>query len=105
MELSRPLITGGDLMGTLTARGHKSPPAQQIAPTGRVYVKTILTLAIASRLGVVWLALASFPRNWFFVSAPDLGYLAQSLASGRGLSSPFGGPTGFTALVTPGYPA
>jgi 4-amino-4-deoxy-L-arabinose transferase-like glycosyltransferase len=33
-----------------------------------------------------------------------LATLAQSLASGHGLSSPFGGSTGPTALLSPGYP-
>jgi 4-amino-4-deoxy-L-arabinose transferase-like glycosyltransferase len=34
-----------------------------------------------------------------------LGTLAQSLVAGQGLSSPFGGSTGPTALLAPGYPA
>ena len=35
----------------------------------------------------------------------ELGTLAQSLAAGHGLDSPFGGSTGPTALLAPGYPA
>ncbi len=34
-----------------------------------------------------------------------MGTLAQSLVAGHGLSSPFGGSTGPTALLAPGYPA
>jgi hypothetical protein len=92
-------------MGTLAAR-ELDPPITRCAVTeGRVYVKTILALALVSRLGVVWLVLSRFPRNWLFDNALDLGFMAQSLSSGRGLSSPFGGSTGPTALVTWGYPA
>jgi 4-amino-4-deoxy-L-arabinose transferase-like glycosyltransferase len=74
------------------------------AAEGRVYTRTILTLAFVLRVGVGWIAISALPRNWFFNNAADLGYLAQSIAQGRGMSSPFGGATGPTALVTPGYP-
>src|SRR5258708_8389810 len=57
------------------------------------------------RLGVVGMVLASYPRNWLFSNAADLGFLACSLSSGHGLSSPFGGSTGPTAFLAPGYPA
>ncbi len=57
------------------------------------------------RLGVVSMVLFCYPRNWLFSEAPDLGFLADSLSSGRGLSSPFGGSTGPTAFLAPGYPA
>jgi hypothetical protein len=67
--------------------------------------KTILALALALRLGVVSMVLSSYPRNWLFSKAPDLGFLAHSLSSGHGLSSPFGGSTGPTAFLAPGYPA
>jgi hypothetical protein len=67
--------------------------------------KTILALALALRLGVVLMVLSSYPRNWLFSKAPDLGFLAHSLSSGHGLSSPFGGSTGPTAFLAPGYPA
>jgi hypothetical protein len=68
-------------------------------------VKAILVLALALRLGVVSMVLFLYPRNWLFSKSPDLVFLAQSLASGRGLSSPFGGSTGPTAFLAPGYPA
>jgi 4-amino-4-deoxy-L-arabinose transferase-like glycosyltransferase len=72
---------------------------------GRVYYKTIVGLALVLRLGVVAMVLCSYPRNWLFSKAPDLGFLAQSLSAGHGLSSPFGGSTGPTAFLAPGYPA
>jgi 4-amino-4-deoxy-L-arabinose transferase-like glycosyltransferase len=67
-------------------------------------LKPIIVLGFAARLGVVCLVLTRFPRNWLYLEAPDLGYLAQSLRNGAGLSSPFGGSTGPSALVAPGYP-
>ena len=76
-----------------------------VAAHGGVYGKTILTLALVLRLGVVSMVLFCYPRNWLFSKAPDLGFLANSLSSGHGLSSPFGGSTGPTAFLTPGYPA
>ena len=61
---------------------------------GRVYVKTILALAAATRVGVILLLLSRKPASWLFSKGIDLGYMAQSLSSGHGLSSPFGGSTG-----------
>jgi 4-amino-4-deoxy-L-arabinose transferase-like glycosyltransferase len=66
---------------------------------------TILVVAIAARLLVLWFAIAHFPHHWLYTRGIELGTLAQSLAAGQGLSSPFGGSTGPTALLTPGYPA
>jgi hypothetical protein len=74
------------------------------ATDGRLYGKTILALALVLRLGVVSMVLFCYPRNWLFSKAPDLGFLAHSLSSGHGLSSPFGGSTGPTAFLAPGYP-
>jgi hypothetical protein len=79
--------------------------ARPITAGGGVYGKTILTVALVLRLGVVSMVLFCYPRNWLFSKAPDLGFLAHSLSSGHGLSSPFGGSTGPTAFLAPGYPA
>ena len=68
-------------------------------------MRFILALALGLRLAVVGRVLASYPRDWLFSKAPDLGFLACSLSSGHGLSSPFGGSTGPTAFLAPGYPA
>ena len=67
-------------------------------------MRFILVLALGLRLAVVGIVLASYPRDWLFSKAPDLGFLACSLSSGHGLSSPFGGSTGPTAFLAPGYP-
>lgn len=71
----------------------------------RVHFKSILALATVCRLGIVWMMLTQFPKSRLFNQAMDLGFLARSLDLGRGFSSPFGGSTGPTALITPGYPA
>jgi 4-amino-4-deoxy-L-arabinose transferase-like glycosyltransferase len=64
-----------------------------------------LLLALVARLLILWFVIARFPHNWLYSHGIELGTLAQSLLAGRGLSSPFGGSTGPTALLAPGYPA
>lgn len=71
----------------------------------RLHPVAIVLLAVLLRLPIVWLVMARFPHGWFYTHGIELGTLAQSLAAGRGLSSPFGGSTGPTALLAPGYPA
>jgi hypothetical protein len=92
-------------MGSLTAKEVGSPATRPAASAGRIYCKTILALALVSRLGVVLSILALHPPAWLFSNDADLGFLAQSLSSGGGLSSLFGGSTGPTAFLAPGYPA
>jgi len=65
----------------------------------------ILSLALLARLFILWFVVARFPHNWLYTRGIELGTLAQSLVAGQGLSSPFGGSTGPTALLAPGYPA
>jgi hypothetical protein len=65
----------------------------------------ILAVALLLRLLIVWFVIARFPRNWLYSRGIELGTLARSLVAGQGLSSPFGGSTGPTALLAPGYPA
>jgi 4-amino-4-deoxy-L-arabinose transferase-like glycosyltransferase len=65
----------------------------------------VLAAALLLRLLILWFVLARFPRNWLYSRGIELGTLAQALVAGRGLSSPFGGSTGPTALLAPGYPA
>ena len=75
----------------------------RIAPGARIF--TILTVALVARMLIVWFATAQFPHGWLFTRGIELGTLAQCLLAGQGLSSPFGGSTGPTALLAPGYPA
>jgi 4-amino-4-deoxy-L-arabinose transferase-like glycosyltransferase len=65
----------------------------------------ILALALLLRLLVLWFAVVRFPHDWLYSRGIELGTLAQNLLVGNGLSSPFGGSTGPTALLAPGYPA
>jgi Dolichyl-phosphate-mannose-protein mannosyltransferase len=65
----------------------------------------ILAAALMSRLLILWFVIVRFPHNWLYSRGIELGTLAQSLLMGQGFSSPFGGSTGPTALLTPGYPA
>ena len=64
----------------------------------------VLGLASALRLCVAWAVIARYPRGWFFSRGLEMGLLANSLLAGRGLGSPFGGETGPTAFIAPGYP-
>ena len=68
-------------------------------------MRAILALALTLRLAVASLVIFRYPKDWLLSKSPDLVFLAQSLAAGRGLSSPFGGSTGPTAFLAPGYPA
>ena len=73
--------------------------------TEKVRYLPVLVLALVARILILWFAIVRFPHNWLFSRGIELGTLAQSLLAGRGLSSPFGGSTGPTALLAPGYPA
>ena len=64
----------------------------------------IVGVALVARLLTVWIALESHGAQWFFSQASELGHLAESLCDGHGLSSPFGGETGASAFLAPGYP-
>jgi hypothetical protein len=75
------------------------------APAMRSHTVPILATALLLRLLILWFVIARFPHKWLYSRGIELGTLAQSLASGQGLSSPFGGSTGPTALLAPGYPA
>ncbi len=64
----------------------------------------LLFVALTMRLAIVVYALIHFHAAWFFSRGSEMGFLADSLTHGLGLSSPFGLPTGPTAMVAPGYP-
>lgn len=80
-------------------------PAPKVAQEARPRTLAIFCLAFMARLLILWFAIARFPHDWLYSRGIELGTLAQSLAMGQGLSSPFGGSTGPTALLAPGYPA
>lgn len=80
-------------------------PAAAESDSGRVYISSVVGIAALLRLAVVWLVATRFPHNWLFQRGIELGLVADSLQSGHGFSSPYGGSTGPTALLAPGYPA
>jgi uncharacterized membrane protein YqjE len=88
----------------LTATG-APPAAPKLGWRRHSQALTILAIALLLRLLIVWFVIVKFPHNWLYTRGIELGTLAHSLAAGQGLSSPFGGSTGPTALLTPGYPA
>jgi hypothetical protein len=61
-------------------------------------------VALLGRLLVLANVAFTRPHNWLFSHPYEMGLLASSLLHGHGFSSPFGVPTGPTALVAPGYP-
>jgi hypothetical protein len=67
-------------------------------------VVVILGTALLARLFATWVFIANHPKNWLFSHPYEMGFVANSLIHGLGYSSPFGGSTGPTAIVAPGYP-
>jgi hypothetical protein len=87
------------------------PQASAAAPTvparttaSKLQVLVVLAVALLLRLFVIWNVVTHQPRGWLFQRGIEMGLLAQSLLAGYGLSSPFGGSTGPTAFIAPGYP-
>jgi 4-amino-4-deoxy-L-arabinose transferase-like glycosyltransferase len=78
-----------------------SPPSRSAWRRSTVF---ILLLALAGRILVLAMVITGHPHGWFYNRPYEMGQLADMLVHGRGLSSPFGGSTGPTAFVAPGYP-
>ena len=74
-------------------------PRLKLGPTA-----TVLGLALLMRALVIWTVVTRYPPQWLFTRGMEMGLLAKSLLAGKGLSSPFGGDTGPTAIVAPAYP-
>ncbi len=70
----------------------------------RLRVLFIVGTAFILRTAVAILVAKSHSSAWFFGQTTELGLLAESLRTGHGLSSPFGGDTGPSAFLSPGYP-
>lgn len=91
------------LMQTMLEIEHDAPSAQTAPAQSRVYTRTILAMVATTRLAVVWIAIFRDPsRRLFNIKVANL---AHHLLAGQGLSSPFGGSTGPSAFLAPGYPA
>jgi len=80
-----------------TRRMHSESPQHR---TTRI----ILGSALIARLMVLCVVLTTHPRDWLYNRGIEMGLLANSLVHGLGYSSPFGGSTGPTAFIAPGYP-
>jgi hypothetical protein len=74
-------------------------------PEARPWTLAIVAVAVVTRLLILWFTITRFPHNWLYSRGFKLGTLAQSLLTGQGLSSPFGGSSDPTALLAPGYPS
>ena len=82
-------------------------PPDRVEPRGaRTSVRTIVLVALALRLAVIFVGhtYRINPRNDFQNFGFEMGRVARSVAAGHGFSSPFDVPTGPTALVPPLYP-
>jgi hypothetical protein len=64
----------------------------------------VLAVALVTRLIALHSFFTSHPRTYLFAHPYEMGLVANSLIHGLGYSSPFGGATGPTAIVAPGYP-
>ena len=64
----------------------------------------VALVALSLRLLVCAFAMEHFGAAWFYNRGTEVGFVAQSLVTGHGFASPFGPPTGPTALIAPGYP-
>ena len=69
-----------------------------------VQIGGVVAVGLLVRVAVLWLVLEKLSAQWFFHRGMEMGLLAQSIVQGHGLSSPFGGSTGPTAFIAPGYP-
>src|ERR1700740_1055966 len=78
-------------------------PALQ-PPRPRLHLFPSVLLAESLRLALIVITLKAHPPAWFFAQASELNELAHSLLTGHGFSSPFGGSTGPSAFIAPGYP-
>jgi hypothetical protein len=83
---------------TISLTAGKTTPAQ------RRVTWVILAAALVARLGVLLNAIRDHPHDWLYTRGIEMGLLANSLLHGMGYSSPFGGSTGPTAFIAPGYP-
>jgi Flp pilus assembly protein TadG len=70
----------------------------------RVELFFVLAVGLLTRAAVALMVIRQHPPMWLFTRGTEMSLLATSLLHGEGLSSPFGGHTGPSALVGPLYP-
>jgi Dolichyl-phosphate-mannose-protein mannosyltransferase len=84
---------------------HRSgPDSPGRSHSRRLSLIVIFSVALLGRLIAVGNFLTVHPWNWLYSHPWEMGLLANSLLHGQGYSSPFGGSTGPTAFIAPGYP-
>lgn len=88
----------------MTAETVTSAPPARPCPPRRIYYKSILVLAILPRLAMLYYVLTRYPQGWLYTKGMELGILGRLLCLKQGFNSPFGGSTGPTAFLAPGYP-
>jgi hypothetical protein len=81
-----------------------NPVVRKAAGISPAQIGVVLAIGLLARVAVLWFAIKQLSAQWFFHRGMEMGFLAQSIIQGKGLSSPFGGSTGPTAFVAPGYP-
>ncbi len=89
---------------TIAALRDRDGPGPALHLRAQKHTVWILGTAFALRLLVVAGVALTFPKGWLYTRGMEMGLLAQSIVAGKGLSSPFGGDTGPTAFIAPGYP-
>ncbi len=70
---------------------------------GGAAVWTVLGMALLARLIPFFSLVARSSATWIFGRGLETGFVAHALLTGEGFASPFGGHTGPTALISPGY--
>ena len=78
-------------------------PSWHDAPFKRSGAAIVLGLALATRLLPFFSLLRQHKATWIFGRGLETGFVAHALLNGQGFASPFGGDTGPTALISPGY--
>lgn len=72
-------------------------------PPSRRAVWTVLALALIGRLLPFLSLVFRSSVTWIYGRGLETGFVAHALLSHQGFASPFGGHTGPTALISPGY--
>lgn len=83
---------------------HSDSAASGRWPASPRALVAIFALALGMRLLAMWSFLSNRGRYWLFSHPYEMGLVANSLIHGHSYGSPFGGSTGPTAIVAPGYP-
>jgi hypothetical protein len=87
---------------TTTAGGAVAPAAPETRQRRTTW--RVLAVALVVRMMVLYDTATRYPHDWLYNRGIEMGLLANSLVHGLGYSSPFGGTTGPTAFIAPGYP-